>query len=308
MLVHAGPVGLVGWGAACGLIALKLAGFEGLAGVYVCRLGFEEHFQRPGGAMSRFKNLEFGDQYEDQTFQQSKGLKDGAFYLGQAKVAFANGNFETALRFFSKVLEFDPQNVEAWAGQVRMLIELGEYREAQLWAEKALERFPREPELLAAKAVALARSGSLEEALACSDASIEERGDAPYLWLARGDVMLARKESRAEYCLEKAMLMSPHDWFTAWLAARIRYLYKQFALALKLMQKALELNATHFLVWLELGRCQLALGLAGPALRSFHQARELNPDSVETRQAITEAAHGTGFFGRLRGLWRRTAS
>jgi tetratricopeptide (TPR) repeat protein len=258
--------------------------------------------------MSRFKNLEFGEHYEDQSLEQSRGLKDGAFYLGQAKAAFTNGNFEGALRFFSKVIEFDPQNVEAWAGQVRMLIELGEYREAQLWAEKALERFPREPELLAAKAVALARSGSLEEALACSDASIEERGDAPYLWLARGDVMLARKEARADYCLEKALLMSPHDWFIPWLAARIRYFYRQFALALKLMQKAVEQNATHFVVWLELGHCQLALGLAGPALRSFHQAKELNPDSVETKRAITEAAQGSGLFGRLRGLWHRATS
>jgi tetratricopeptide (TPR) repeat protein len=77
-----------------------------------------------------------------------------------------------------------------------MLIELGEFREAKLWADKALERFPNEPELLAAKAVALGRSGDLQGALAFSDASIEERGDTPYVWLARGDVMLARAESR----------------------------------------------------------------------------------------------------------------
>ena len=85
-----------------------------------------------------------------------------------------------------------------------MLIELGEFREAKLWADKALERFPNEPELLAAKAVALARSGDLQGALSFSDASIEERGDTPYVWLARGDVLLARAEARADYCFEKA--------------------------------------------------------------------------------------------------------
>src|SRR5882757_10617886 len=95
-----------------------------------------------------------------------------------------------------------------------MLIELGEFREAKLWADKALERFPQWPELLAAKAVALGRSGDLDSALAFSDASIEERGDTPYVWLARGDVLLARAESRANYWFEKALLLAQNDWFT----------------------------------------------------------------------------------------------
>src|SRR5256712_12234499 len=144
-----------------------------------------------------------------------------------------------------------------------MLIELGEFREAKLWADKALERFPREPELLAAKAVALGRGGDLQAALAFSDASIEERGDTPYIWLARGDVLLARKEHRADYCFEKAQLLAPQDWFVNWLAARIRYYYEQFALALKLLQEAVEWNSTHFLLWLELGRWPGAVWLGG---------------------------------------------
>ena len=120
--------------------------------------------------MSRFSNLEFGDESEDQAPEQKALVKDEAYYLAEARTAFENGNFESALRLYSKVLEFNPQNAIAWASQVRMLIELGEYREAKLWADKALERFPREPELLAAKAVALARSGDLQGALAFSDA------------------------------------------------------------------------------------------------------------------------------------------
>src|SRR2546430_1791721 len=81
----------------------------------------------------------------------------------------------------------------------------------------ALERFSREPELLAAKAVALARNGDLQGALAFSDLAIEERGDTPYVWLARGDVLLAREEQRANYCFEKAQMLAPRDWFVAWL-------------------------------------------------------------------------------------------
>ena len=254
--------------------------------------------------MSRFINLELSGESEDQSRDQKTLAKDEAYYLHEARAAFENGNFEQALRFYSKVLEFNPQNVAAWTAQVRMLIELGEFREARLWADKALEHFSREPELLAAKAVALARSGDLQGALAFSDASIEERGDTPYVWLARGDVLLARQEHRADYCFEKALLLAPRNWFIAWLAARIRSYYEQFVLALNLLQQAIEWNAGHFLLWLELGQCQQALGLIGPAKNSFKQAQQLNPDCTEATLKLIRVS-GTGFSARVHGWWRR---
>jgi tetratricopeptide (TPR) repeat protein len=256
--------------------------------------------------MSRFGKLEFDEQSEGD-FESQVVAKDEPWFLNEARVAFESADFERSLRAYAKALEFNPRSELAWSGQVRALIELGEYREASLWADKALEHFPDHPELLAAKAVALGRSGELDEALAFSDASIEERGDTPYLWLARGDVLLAREESRADYCFDKALAMAPGDWVIAWLAARIRYYYKQFAAALKLVQQAVEWNATHFLLWLELGRCQLALGMAGPAERSFDHARQLNPDCAEARLGMVRAA-GTGPLARLRGAWQRLFS
>src|SRR5258708_27671350 len=116
--------------------------------------------------MSRFGNLEFGDEAHSENSEAAFIPKDEFYYLNQAQDAFQRGQFEAGLRAFSKVIEYNPKNATAWAGQVRMLIELGEYREARLWAEKALETFPSEPELLAAKPVSLARTGDLQGALA----------------------------------------------------------------------------------------------------------------------------------------------
>ena len=255
--------------------------------------------------MSRFGNLEFGDESESQSHAEpSARTKDEAFYFDAAEAAFANGDFEVALRRYSKVLEFNPDNAAAWTGQVRMLIELGEFREARLWADKALERFPHEAELLAAKSVALARGGDLQGAISFSDAAIEERGDSPYLWLARGDVLLARKETRADYCFEKALLLAPQDWFVTWLAARIRMFHEQFVLALKLLQQALEWNAGGFVLWLELGRCQQALGLVNPARNSYRQAAQLNPDCAAVTTALL-ALDQTPTWPRMRGWWWR---
>jgi tetratricopeptide (TPR) repeat protein len=254
--------------------------------------------------MSRFQNLEFDEGARERHEPETGAVKDEAFYVAEASGAFERGRFEEGLRAWAKVLEFNPRNATAWTGQVRMLIELGEYREARLWADKALETFPNEAELLAAKAVALARAGDLSGALAFSDAAIEERGDTPYIWLARGDVLLARQEKRADYCFQKAVAMAPCDWLVHWLASRIYYFYEQFANALKAVQRAVELNTLQASAWLQLGRCQLALGLPGAAHTSFRQAQQLDPESADPEQGLTRAAHA-GLGVRLRGLWRR---
>jgi tetratricopeptide (TPR) repeat protein len=132
---------------------------------------------------------------------------------------------------------------------------------------------------------------------------MEERGDTPFVWLARADVLLARDEIRAEYCFEKALLLAPRDWFIPWLGARIRRYYKQFVLALKLLQQALELNPGNFLLWLEQGHCQQAIGLVSAAEISFTQALHLNPRSQEAENAVMGMSE-VGLVARLRDKLR----
>jgi|ERR1041385_4044586 tetratricopeptide (TPR) repeat protein len=261
--------------------------------------------------MSRFNNLEFGEEFEGQgqlsSHAQSESrqrlVKDETFYRTEAQTAFESGLFEEALRLYAKVLEFNPRNAAAWTGQVRMLIELNEFEEAKKWADKALEQFPDEPELLAAKAVALARLGDLEAAIVYSDASIGERGETPYLWLARGDVQMARREKRADYCFDKAFALAPRNWFVRWLSARIHCYYKKFALALKLIQEALSCDAAQGVLWMQLGFCQQALGLVEPARASFQHARQFDSQSHQADDAL-RALYQIGFWNKLRRRWR----
>jgi tetratricopeptide (TPR) repeat protein len=253
--------------------------------------------------MSRFGNLEFGGEFEE-PLHGKLPVKDDRYYLREAQEAFEQADFEQALRFYARAIEQNPENAAAWTGQVRALIELGEFPEAKLWADKALERFPTEPELLAAKAVALGRTGDLDAAIAFSDASIQERGDTAYIWLARGDVLLARQERRADFCFDKALALAAADWFMHWLAARIRAFYKQFTLALKLAQQALERKPDHAVLWLLAGRCQKELGLIGPARQSFQQALQLSPHMQQAVSALTSLSQ-TSLVDRVGGWWKR---
>jgi tetratricopeptide (TPR) repeat protein len=249
--------------------------------------------------MSRFVNLELGG-HEEESSRRERVVKDAVYYFAEASRAFESMEFEESLRLHGRAIEDDPGFAAAWTGQVRALIELGEYREASVWADKALEHFPREAELLAAKAVALGRIGEIGPALAFSDAAVEQPGESPYVWLARGDVLLAAKEQRAEYCLEKALALAAGNWFVAWLAGRIRFYYRQFMLALKLAQRAVEWHPHHAPCWLLLGLCQQEIGMVGPARQSLEHASQLRPRWTEVHKA-SRAVDDTGFFRRVAG-------
>ncbi len=252
--------------------------------------------------MSRFGNLEFDSGHQASPLAASPA-KTELYFLEEALRSFENGRFEESLRNFAKVLEFTPRSAPAWIGQVRSLIELGEFREAQVWADKALASFPNEPELLAAKAVTLARLGDLPGALAYSDAAVEAQISTPYIWLARGDVLLARREKRAEYCFEKALALAGQNWFVLWLTARVQAFYQHFAKGLKLAQQALTLEPARAVIWIEVGRCQMQLGLVSQAQNSFEQARELDPAGAA--QSFLNEAADTGFFQKVAGRWRK---
>lgn len=252
--------------------------------------------------MSRFGNLEFNSN-EEKTLAQPMALRDEDRFLAMAQEAFETGKFEFALRMYARVIEFNAKLPAAWTGQVRMLIELGEFQEARVWADKAFAIFPDDGELLAAKGVALGRLGDLAGALSFSDAAVESQANTPYIWLARADVLLARKEKRADYCLDRALMLANNHWVYLWLVSRIHAFYRHFARAFKAAQEALTIEPTRAVLWLQTGQCQLALGLPTQACTSFDQARELDPE-IPIQEFLTQAAE-TSILDKLAGRWRQ---
>ena len=84
--------------------------------------------------MSRFNNLEFGEEFNGELqgeLSQKPGnkptLKDEVYYLAEAKSAFET-SFDLALRAYAKVLEFNPRNPAAWTGQSPDAYRIGSIR------------------------------------------------------------------------------------------------------------------------------------------------------------------------------------
>jgi tetratricopeptide (TPR) repeat protein len=263
--------------------------------------------------MSRFDNLEFDDAHLRRAAAAGLGrgtlIRDVAYFMQAGEQDYRAGRLEAALKDYSRALECDGAVHECWLMQVRILTELGEYGEASVWADKALELFPESPELLSAKAVAAVRMGMLRQALDYSDNAMSRQGATPFVWLARGEVMLARDSRMAGHCFDQAERLCTDPSLRGWMEVELARVYRRYG---RHSQALLHANSAagalpqHPAVLLELGHCQHDLGLPDARL-SFEQALDLDPHADEAKRALEALDNGTlwsalkRFFRRVRG-------
>ena len=222
-------------------------------------------------------------------------------YLQVARGAFADGDYETALRRYSRALQLNINLLEAWLGQVRALIELGELEEAQLWADKALERFRDAPDLLAAKASAHARHGRAQTSMEFSDASLTAGTPAPYVWLVRGECLLAQDNRSARFCFMKALEGAPCDWQSR---AYIGMAYLRYGYALdasRYLTEAASIQPDNRLVWLRLAETREALGRFADAVEACTRSLQVSPGYRPAKEALARLQR-VGLVRRL-GAW-----
>ncbi len=250
--------------------------------------------------MDRFSQLELGDAAPEKRGASGEPVRDADYCCHEATRYWLSGDYELALRNYSRALEYDQTRFEAWAGQVLMLIELGEYREANLWADKALGFFPEQPELLALKAIACARDARMEQAIAYSDNSIAKDNPPPQVWLARAEVFLHRKDPISESCLSKAIGGAGERSAVIKLeAGRLLQRKRNFVQAAQYLKEVVQILPKSALAWYELGRCQAALGLS-EAAHSLEQSLRMRP-GWEQAEAELRKVGNRGFFRRLLG-------
>ncbi len=254
--------------------------------------------------MKRFSRLEFGDKGDEGAGKSSAGgeeIRDADYFYEQAMRYRLAGDFEVALRNYSRALEQNHTYYPGWLGQVLMLIELGELKEADVWADKALEIFPEHPELLAAKAVACARDGRAEKAVAYSDNSITKENVTALVWLARAEVLLNRKSSIAQNCIVKALNAATEEEgpVIRLQAGRLLNRKGDYADALQYLNVAVDELPKSALAWYELGLAQVRLGRPEAQI-SFEQAAKLRPNWTLAEDALYKLKN-RGFFSKFFG-------
>src|SRR5262245_23063285 len=70
--------------------------------------------------------------------------RDYPSMLERADSHFFHGEYEKALRFYSRALQVEAARQYPWVGQLYALLMLNQVKEAELWASRALELFPED--------------------------------------------------------------------------------------------------------------------------------------------------------------------
>src|SRR3974390_1508422 len=125
--------------------------------------------------------------------------------MAEADRCWKRGDFEKALRHYSKALGMDPNLEEGWVGQLHCLLDLDEVKEARLWCNKALEQLPRSAQVLGVKSMILTRMAEYPAAMELSDKAFSMKQYTWSLWYSRGCVLLKRRLKNADYCFQKAV-------------------------------------------------------------------------------------------------------
>lgn len=251
--------------------------------------------------MKRFTSLEFGDSSSHEKDAGSgEPIRDEHFFYSRAVDSWLAGDFELALRNYSRALERHSSFFDAWIGQIEMLIELGEYPEALVWSDKALEIFPEHPDIFAAKAIANFRDEKTQKAIAFSDNSVSKENTSPRVWLARAEVLMRKKNRIAETCLSKAVAISGNSAkLVKFQAGRILSRNGKYSAALEYLEASIRALPKSPLAWYELGCCQSRLGFK-EAKVSFEQSLHLRPQWEKAEAALRDTKD-RGMIRRLLG-------
>jgi len=273
--------------------------------------------------LGRFEFLEFWDDGKEAVEQPGKAAgeaqkadgegKDHRHYLREAWKCYQEGEYEEALRAYSRALRYDSTLIEAWEGQVRCLLDLEEYREAEIWLKKALGLYPKHAGLLSVSALSQALAARYDSALASSDEALSVKaGTSQFLWIDRGTVLLLRgSDETAQKNFARVLESSEGaDWF--WLS-RLGFAYLQAGKgprAADLLLQASEKAPAVAWIWYRLGRAYLACHHQPRARKCFEKALELKPMAATYQKALTDLSRRACFIAtcleldeeRLQGL------
>lgn len=225
--------------------------------------------------------------------------------MQRADEHFYRGEFEKALRFYSRALQTENAQPTPWIGQIICLLQMKQMKEADLWVQRALELFPEDSSLVSLRAVVMARNGMVKRAVGTSDYAMTRGGSTPLAWIARGEVLTLAESKNAGFCFEKAMETAlPDDWKTPFLIGLVLHDQGVWASSLEYLQKAAARGAGNHWLWYLLGMCYLRLAFRQEAIDALRQSMALNPNYPPAQDAYHRVTHRNmiaRFFGALVG-------
>jgi tetratricopeptide (TPR) repeat protein len=210
-------------------------------------------------------------------------------------VGRAEGGFEKAASLLTRVVEADPQVIDAWFSLGTLHFREGRYRDAIGYFRKALELKPDYDLAVINMAHAYRRLGDDEAAMAGYERYLQLDPKDAYVRYQVGEVFLDRGEvDRAEAVFRQALALDPKVASATNALGVIAFQRRDFATAERLVREAIATK--HDVV---MARHNLALlaeerGDLGTAEREYLEELKLHPDSYKAAFNLSLLYERTG--------------
>jgi tetratricopeptide (TPR) repeat protein len=215
------------------------------------------------------------------------GAEDYRVLLGRAALERGGPNPPRAFESYGRVLEADPNNVEALVQRASLYSAVGLPRTALLSLDRALENNPTSVRLLGARAERLRELGRSSEAMDVERRYANLRFDDG-AWLGHMiELSLARHDRKAaSWWVGRLLDMSPHGPWAIALAARTYEQMGQFDRAIDAYERALTLAPEDTQVLRRYANLRGSLNQRREQLALLRRVIELMPQDKETRDYI----------------------
>jgi cellulose synthase operon protein C len=219
--------------------------------------------------------------------QKQRGKEDYRVTLTRAGLERSGANPSLAFETYGRVLELDPNNVEAVVQRASLYSAVGLPRTALLSLEQALEQNPSSVRLLGARAERLHELGRSSEAIEVERRYSNLRFDDG-AWLGRMiELSLARHDRKAaSFWIGRVLAMSPHGPWALALAARTYEAMGEFDRAMTAYERALVLAPEDTQVLRRYANLRGSLGQRREQIAILRRVLELMPQDKETRDYV----------------------
>jgi len=215
------------------------------------------------------------------------------------------GEFRLAAREFGGARRHDATLLDAWAEEVGAHVRAGELSRAAAVAAEALEAHGPLPLFQAAQALVLAHQGSTDAALERSEAAARGTDPGMFVWLSRGEVVLAADADgtmrTVEACFERASQRDPSRWRAKFRAALALLRWGHTERALERLAQVAQLASGNPFVWTLMGDCHRDLGRDPDARRCYRAALSRRRGYAPALEALRSMT----LWGRLRAQLAR---
>jgi tetratricopeptide (TPR) repeat protein len=199
------------------------------------------------------------------------------FYQGlqQAKA----GDLLTALDFYERASQIQPQVYDYWFNQGLILFYLQRFPEAIAAYEQALKLKPYLYKIWYRRGCILTELGEFEEAITSFDQAIAIKPDYQAAWSNRGLALLKAgfiREAISSY--DQALNLEPEDPETWYYRGMALAVLEQYTDAIASYDRSLNLQANYYEVWIDRGVVLFNLKEWSAAIESWNQALAIQPE------------------------------